>query len=77
MTEFVLTGGFYGSDEEYDVLGFFDTEQAAEKAYTARVVDGVETDGTEIMVEYDFYQIKEVPYKSLRTAVHQRLMATA
>jgi hypothetical protein len=69
MTEFVLTGGFYGSDEEYDVLGFFDTEKEAKTAYTARVVEGLDADGTEILVDYDFYQIAEVPYKSMRRQV--------
>jgi hypothetical protein len=69
MTEFVLTGGFYGSDEEYEVLGFFVTETEAKAAYTARVVEGVDVDGTEILVEYDFYQIAEVTYKSRRRQV--------
>ena len=69
MTEFVLTGGFYGSDEEYEVVGFFETETEAKAAYTARIVEGVDTDGTEILVEYDFYQIAEVPYKSRRRQV--------
>jgi hypothetical protein len=69
MTEFVLTGGFYGSDEEYDVLGLFLTEKEAKTAYTARVVEGLDADGTEILVEYDFYQIGEVPYKSMRRQV--------
>lgn len=69
MTEFVLTGGFYGSDEEYEVIGFFVTETEAKAAYTARVVEGVDVDGTEILVEYDFYQIAEVPYNSRRRQV--------
>jgi hypothetical protein len=54
MSKFVVLGGFYGSDEEYDVIALADTFEDAE------VLIALYQQEEAVIVEYDFYTIDTV-----------------